>query len=405
MALACLAAEYAKTRRSEIQTLHVDHGLRSESLQEAAQTARWCKALGFRHKTLTWTGPKPTSGVQAAARGARYSLLASHAQSLGLSSIVTAHNADDQAETVFMRLARGAGPKGLAAMDVETKIASGAGEPVRLLRPLLDAPRMRLAATAERFGQAYVSDPSNDDMQFERVRARALLAALGEQELLTRAALLRTASRARDWAKRAALEEERLFIRLGGCFFRWGGATLDSDAFFRLPIESVHGLMRRLIYAVGGSDFPPDADAAATAIAALRKSGAATLQGALLRTWRNELWILREPASVLGRAGASALPPTPLAAASPNLWDGRFILEARQASTDLEVRPLGRSGAQALGDRRGLFAGPEEGCLTLPAFYRNGVLIATVLDPIKTSGVAARTLCRERFAGEIVRFS
>ena len=120
----------------------------------------------------------------AAARNARYVLLARAAAELGLSVILTAHSAGDQAETVLMRLMRGAGPAGLAAMEDEVCIAAGADDPVRLIRPLLPFSRDRLTATVDAYKQSYIDDPSNDDPTYERVRVRSFLRNAGEDALV-----------------------------------------------------------------------------------------------------------------------------------------------------------------------------------------------------------------------------
>ncbi|MHA7873600.1 MAG: tRNA lysidine(34) synthetase TilS, partial [Hyphococcus sp.] len=186
MALARLAAVFAARKKVRVLALTVDHGLRPESAQEAEQAAAWCKAAGLTHCILTWEGAKPSSGIQEAARHARYKLLAQAVEEAGLATLLTAHSADDQAETVFMRLARGAGAAGLSGMSATRLIAAGPGAPIRLVRPFLTAPRNRLTAAVEGFRQPYIDDPGNDDPAFERIRARALLAALEQQSILTR---------------------------------------------------------------------------------------------------------------------------------------------------------------------------------------------------------------------------
>ena len=93
---------------------HVDHGLRAESAREANDVKRLARKLNVAHCTLRWTGRKPSSGLQAAARQARYRLLAQAAREEGAQHVLTAHTRDDQAETMLMRLARGSGLAGLA---------------------------------------------------------------------------------------------------------------------------------------------------------------------------------------------------------------------------------------------------------------------------------------------------
>ncbi len=136
MALARLCADHAKNTNTHVVALIVDHRLRDGSDDEAAQAKDWCERAGLEARILVWHTAKPATGVQAAARNARYYLLAAAATEMGVPAILTAHSADDQVETLLMRLARGGGPAGLSAMEDEIKIAAGAGRPVRLLRPL-----------------------------------------------------------------------------------------------------------------------------------------------------------------------------------------------------------------------------------------------------------------------------
>ena len=115
--------------------------------REAAAVERLARKLGVAHRTLRWTGTKPKTGLQEAARQARYRLLADAARKAGASHILTAHTLDDQAETVLIRLSRGSGLSGLAAMARMSPLpGDGEGE-ITLVRPLLDIPKARLIAT------------------------------------------------------------------------------------------------------------------------------------------------------------------------------------------------------------------------------------------------------------------
>ncbi|MEQ1929605.1 MAG: tRNA lysidine(34) synthetase TilS, partial [Parvularculaceae bacterium] len=268
MALLRLTAAHG---RREVAAATIDHGLRPESAEEAAQVARWAAAIGVAHVTLPWPGAKPATGVQEQARLARYRLLCEYASSADFGAVLIAHHADDQAETLFMRLARGSGLNGLAAMNASLEIAAGAGPPVRFLRPLLGFPRRRLHASLEAFGQTFLRDPSNENPDFERVRVRGLLAALSAQELLTGEALARSAVRLSRAAARLDREERQSFALAGGAFHQSGWVRLSE------PGRVDASLLRRLVHAVGGGDFPAPEEDAGRALAAARNTGAATL--------------------------------------------------------------------------------------------------------------------------------
>lgn len=395
MALARLAAQGAAAGGGDVLAVTVDHRLRPGSRAEAEQAGRWCRAAGLAHRILAWEGPKPSTGIQAAARAERYRLLAGLAAGEGYDAILTAHTAGDQAETVFMRLARGAGPRGLAGMEARIMIAAGPLEPVLLLRPFLEFPRARIIATLDAFGQDFIADPSNDDPGFERVRTRALLAALAEQGLLTTEALWRTAARMRAAAARLEASENAFFEEAGGAFGDHGWASLAQGEENPPP----PGLIARLIRAVGGGDHLPAEDAAAGALAAATEGRAASLGGAILKKARGRLTIYREPAAVLGRAGLAPLAPASVPPGGAILWDGRFII-ANQREGPLAVAPIGegapgRELAAALGV-------PPGAVQAAPAIV--DAQGAASLAAADAPGLTVQSLAAERFSGRTLRF-
>lgn len=147
MALALLAAGWAAARGGRVVALTVDHGLRPEAADEAHRVGGWLAARGIAHQILTWNGPHPARGVQAAARMARYRLLEGWCAERAILHLLLGHQRDDQAETVHMRAERQSGGVGLAGMPAVRETAR-----LRLLRPLLGFPRRRLAATLRAAG-------------------------------------------------------------------------------------------------------------------------------------------------------------------------------------------------------------------------------------------------------------
>src|SRR5215218_2198405 len=198
LALLLLAAT---ARRGKVESATVDHGLRPGAADEAEIVRKFCEKLGVPHVTLTakWAR-QPTTAIQEQARDERYGLLGAWAKKRGLDAIVTAHHADDQAETFLMRLARGSGLRGLAGMR---RIATLPGDDMPLLRPLLGWRREELEQVCAGVGVDPVNDPSNLDEQFERVRVRNLLAstsALDSASIAASANWLGEADRALEWA-------------------------------------------------------------------------------------------------------------------------------------------------------------------------------------------------------------
>lgn len=193
MALLALADRWRDETAIPISVATVDHGLRPGARREAEAVAAVCAARGLEHAILEWRGPKPATGLPAAAREARYALLAERARSIGADTIVTAHHADDQAETVLMRLTRGSGPAGLAGMAALAP-APGAGG-IWLARPLLSFSKADLVAHCRAEGLPFFDDPTNSDEAYRRPQLRRLAATLA-QEGLDRNALARLAARA-----------------------------------------------------------------------------------------------------------------------------------------------------------------------------------------------------------------
>jgi len=183
----------------------VDHGLRPESAAEAAAVAAICAERGVRHAILRLDLPAGAA-VQERARAARYAALGDWAEAQGLCAIATAHHADDQAETLLMRLGRGAGVRGLAAMRAVSLVPGRPG--CALLRPLLGWRRSDLARVVAEAGLSPVDDPANRDPRFERARLRAQLAGVSWLDAVAVAASasnLAEADAAIDWAAERAL--------------------------------------------------------------------------------------------------------------------------------------------------------------------------------------------------------
>jgi tRNA(Ile)-lysidine synthase len=178
IALMWLAARWrrALARGPDLIAVTVDHGLRPEAAREARDVKRLAYSLDLPHRTLRWTGAKPKTGLPAAARSARYHLLAQAARQNHATHILTAHTRDDQAETLLMRLLRGSGIAGLAAMARESE-----RDGVLLARPFLDVSKSQLIATLKKAGIGFADDPSNRDSSFTRPRFRALMPALAAE--------------------------------------------------------------------------------------------------------------------------------------------------------------------------------------------------------------------------------
>jgi tRNA(Ile)-lysidine synthase len=217
-ALLWLAARWRRSlkQKPDLIAVTVDHGLRAEARREAAAVKRLAQSLGIAHRTVRWSGRKPRTGLQQAARHARYALLAQAARRAGASHIVTAHTLDDQAETVLIRMSHGSGLTGLGAMALLSRLPNGA-ESVALVRPLLDIPKARLIATLAAAGIDFAEDPSNADPRFMRARLRALMPELAREGLdATRLSMLARRLRRADAAIEAVVDRAMAAIDADG---------------------------------------------------------------------------------------------------------------------------------------------------------------------------------------------
>jgi tRNA(Ile)-lysidine synthase len=269
VAMMWLMARWRRALRNgpRLVAVTVDHGLRREAAREARDVKQLAKRLDLPHRTLRWTDAKPATGLQAAARDARYGLLARAAQATGATHVLTAHTRDDQAETLLMRMSRGSGIAGLAAMARQSR-----REGVVLARPLLEVPKARLLATLKRAGIGFADDPSNRDTRFTRPRLRALMPALAAEGFDARN-LSRLASRLAR--ANAALE---LLVDGAERYLALGvpdpvRAGFDARAFAALAEEIRVRLLLRAIERAG-HEGPAELGKVEALAAALQRTGA-----------------------------------------------------------------------------------------------------------------------------------
>mgnify|MGYP006284182335 FL=1 len=190
VALMLLMKKWTARANHSIAVATVDHGLREESSLEAETVRRWAQELGFTHHRLNWLGEKPTTSLQERARDARYHLLEACAKEISADAIVTAHHADDQAETILLRLTRGSGLSGLAGMAGRRKLNK-----IQLLRPLLSFSKADLIKICHEAQHPFFNDPTNLNDKYTRARLRKIMPTLAE-EGLTSEALRRLGRRA-----------------------------------------------------------------------------------------------------------------------------------------------------------------------------------------------------------------
>ena len=375
MALMGLAAAWSAARGTSTPRLivaTVDHGLRPEAAAEALFVRDRARASGLEHVIMHWEGEKPTHGIPAAARSARYALLeqiaAKHARDGGRAGIVTAHTQDDQAETLLMRLKRGSGVDGLSAMAPERPL--GRGSAIALLRPLLEIPKARLLATLNGRGWSWVEDPTNQNLAFERPRLRRLMSDLTQHgfeaaALATSARRLRSAGEALDYAQDHFVAT--LDLTLNGDVF----AALDRGAFQAGPSLLRERAMETLIGRFGGATPAPERSEVEALVRRLAGAGdmTATLGGAVVAAGPRRLKVWRE-------AGRIDPKPLQLAPGIGKLWDNRFWVQAEGAEGTVEVRSLSLEATARLPDALRPGHVPSRAVAALPGFFLEGALIS-----------------------------
>jgi tRNA(Ile)-lysidine synthase len=339
-ALLVIAARWAHARGHAISAATVDHGLRAGSAAEAAGVAALCTRLGIPHETLRAGNLRDAGGnLAAAARDARFALLGGWARARVLSAVLLGHTMDDQAETVLMRLARGSGAEGLSAMQAVLERAG-----VVWLRPLLGARRAALREVLRAEGISWAEDPTNEDTQYDRVKARQALAALAplgiDVEGLARTAWhLQRQRRVLERAMQALASRARSWGVLGEVHLDLAAMAGDEpDTALRLLADS---LVR-----VSGADYRPRFRALSAVLDGLLsgQSTGTTLSGCLIRPGSGA-----NPQSVLICREPDACEPMIPLLAGETVWDRRWRVTARGVWPALsQLGALGEQGLAAL---------------------------------------------------------
>lgn len=373
--------------------LTVDHQLRAQSTEEAAWVKGEAARLGLPHETLVWDESKPTTALQSSAREARYRLINAYLDRELQERrvpvkrrIVVAHHEGDQAETVLMRLARGSGLDGLSGMREEELVtmppsAQAEKSNYTIVRPLLRTPKARLLAMLHAAGRSWKNDPSNQALQFERIRVRQALETLSQLGIEP-AQIGRSAWRL-SRARRAVLAGVDAVASRAVKLHRGLFAEIDAACLAELPEEYTVRLLANLLHAFGGAGPPARLSQIEQLASRLMPSGdasdgvrAETLGGCRIeREGAGPLRIWRE----WGRDG---LPMLDLQPGTRQVWDQRFCVALGPSETQpAQVRALGAGHGQwldELGCLHELPAGPAlaKAMHTLPSFWRSGRLIA-----------------------------
>ncbi|MDQ2095083.1 tRNA lysidine(34) synthetase TilS [Rhodalgimonas zhirmunskyi] len=354
MALLLLMQHWAQERGAELCAVTLDHGLRPEAAEEAVMVGRVCAERGISHETLSWQWDK-RGNLQAAAREARYRLIADWALAKGVDAVCLGHTRDDQAETFLMRLARKSGSDGLKSMPEQFDRFG-----MRFARPVLGVHRADLQAFLAREDVGWVDDPSNADETYDRVRARKALAAL--RPLGIDAEGLATV--AHNLAMENALVRQAVRDALAGKVTEQHGALSIALRDFRLQWpETRRRFLQAAIGWLSGADYVPRALAVSHLEFALSGKRAHTLGGVIGWVAKDRIWLAREPRAVEGLRG------TP--------FDARWKIEGPLEG--LEIRALGEEGLKQWPEWRAIGL-PRRVWLSLPGVWNGAELVATPHD-------------------------
>lgn len=373
MALLRIAQGLARREDRRVLALTVDHGLRPDSASEAAQVAAWCADLGVEHRTLHWHHDG-SGNLSAAAREGRYRLMAEFCLERGYEKLYTGHTADDQAETVLLRLARGSGVDGLSGMAVETPLWG-----IAIVRPFVhEMRRTELREILREVGQDWIDDPTNDDDSYERVKARHALAVLEPLGItakrLTTTAYMQTL--ARDVLEQRADDLRAAAVRAQPA----GYLTVMRAPVEAAPEETALRVIAGLLRQVSGQFQRPrlTATRGARFMICDPNSEARTLHGCLMRPAGEAVHILREPAACV-----AAMQPR----AEAVIWDGRFRVSwvpGHGPADGVEVRALNEAGIGQIPKDYNDFPeawrmAPRAALLTTPGLWRGDILLAAPL--------------------------
>jgi len=335
----------------------VDHGLRTASAAEAIGVAEACRALRIPHTTLKWEGWSGRGNLQDAARTARRTLIAKWAKKHAISTVALGHTADDQAETFLMRLSRGSGLEGLAAMEPVSH-----AESITWVRPLLGLRRDALRAYLDDKNISWIDDPSNDDTAFDRVRMRKALSTLSDEGIDV-PRIVATTKRLQS-AKQVLFTATRDLAEMAVAMHPTGHVTIDTGRLLAARPAVQLRLLSEALRHVAAAYYAPRAHQCEAILKALEANTFAdqALIGCLVRLNGGTLTLAREPARCAGPAKTT------------ETWDDRWRILGPHEDA-LTAAALGEGGLEARPNWRQ--AGiPREILLTTPGIFRGETLVA-----------------------------
>ena len=382
MAMLYLAHNWTRVWGLRLWVCTVDHGLRPEAAAEAEMVAATCARLGWPHAKLRWSW-NGKGNVMDRARQGRLECIDQWRGDLR--HVLMAHTQDDVAETFLMRLARGSGVDGLAAMRASREIhlpytprtnsppvlgklppEKGRRTPsYHVVRPLLDVSRSDLRHYLKVLHGPWVEDPTNTDPTYERARIRSRIAGL-EADGLGATRLAETAQRMARVSQALAARTLAVWQALGQEDRQTGDLLLARDAFACVERETQLRLLSASLQHVAGGGYPPREAPLEALLDLLLAGGAGTLHGCEAVTERAHIRIFREYAAVAALRTAVA---------EGALWDGRWSVHWHETLPESEIRALGHDGWVQAGEKPAS-APSYRAARSLPALWQGERLVA-----------------------------
>ncbi len=342
---------------TRIYAASVNHGLRKEAASECEFVATLCAARNIHHTTLSWQGAGAIGNLQAAARDARYRLLADWAQSQDIQHVLLGHTLDDQAETILMALGRGAGPEGLSGMTLRT-VKHG----VAFLRPFLGTSRASLREGLRTAGQNWIDDPSNEDPRFQRIRVRQLLRPL-EEAGIPLTAFSQVAGNMAQTAEMLDIATHELLTE--HVIEDQGDYLLRQDVLAKIGREGARRLVLAIMRTLNSGEATPRRTEQIEALRRLQRGEDATIAGCKLSYGWGMVRFAREYRAVQHRV-----------AKTDEIWDGRWQFGGLHAD-DLHISALGDAVDDCPNWRQTRL--PRASLRSSPAIWRDDTLVSAPL--------------------------
>lgn len=271
----------------DITALHVNHRLRAVADEETQYVQDLCEKLGVPCKVFYWEGDKPETGLEAAARNARYKMMTDWCKETDTKALLVAHQADDQIETFLMNLGRGSGLYGLSAMR-PVSYRDG----VKIIRPLLKVYRAELKEYCDNKGIKYYTDEMNKDPHYTRVRIRQNRHVLSEYLGISDARILLAIENLNR--TREALENK--VSDLVDTVLENGRAVFTESFLFDLPPDIRLKFIGTLIQTIGGNNYPARLNSLTSALDRLQNDCKFTLGHCTVRRLGDRILVVSEGA-------------------------------------------------------------------------------------------------------------